>query len=262
MRHRAHGPADRRESSPPSGEQNSADIADTLVANGVDSRVGAERSSSEDQHPDPNGLKESSPSVSTDTDREVALLKVQVGEMAGLLRALIAQQPLATPPSRSVASSSSEESRAQQIESSDSLSPFEMVESSSANPLGSTKPGVLSPLTTSSPASDKTGVEAATQQSDRDLPGKQFQPVAVRSNSKASSTPGDDCGTQPHQLGPGNNDRTSGSDGVSLSAQEGLQQKVLPPRSDTGPGGSDESNDSVHKKSARSLACSACSAQY
>ena len=139
MRHRAHGPADRRESSPPSGEQNSADVADSLVANGVDSCVGAERSSSEDLHPDPNGLKDSSPSVSTDTDREVALLKVQVGEMADMLRALLAQQALATPPSRSAASSSSEESRAQQIESSDSLSPFEMVESSSANPLGSTK---------------------------------------------------------------------------------------------------------------------------
>ena len=92
MKHRAHGPADRRESSPPSGEQNSADIADTLVANGVDSCVGAERSSSEDQHPDPNGLKESTPSVSTDTDREVALLKVQVGEMAGLLRAYISKR--------------------------------------------------------------------------------------------------------------------------------------------------------------------------
>ena len=33
MRHRAHGPADRRESSPPSGEQNSADIADSLLGN-------------------------------------------------------------------------------------------------------------------------------------------------------------------------------------------------------------------------------------
>ena len=244
MRHRAHGPADRRVSPSSPDDLDSADVADTLVANDVDSRVGAERSSSEDQHPNPNGLIESSPSVSTDTDREVALLKVQVGEMAGLLRALIAQQPLATPPSRSVASSSSEESRAQQIQSSDSLSPFEMVESSSANPLGSTKPGVLSPLTTSSPASDKTGVEAATQQSDRDLPGKQVPPLAAPSNSNASDTPGDDCGTQPHQLGPENKDRTSGSDGVSLSAQEGLQQKVLPPRSDTGPGGSDESNDS------------------
>ena len=115
MSHRAPGPADRRESSPPSGEQNSADIADTLVANGVDSCVGAERSSSEDLHPDPNGLKVSSPSVSKDTDREVALLKVRVGEMADMLRALLAQQTLATPPIRSVASSSSEESRAQQI---------------------------------------------------------------------------------------------------------------------------------------------------
>ena len=118
MRHRAHGPADRRESSPPPGELNSADVADSLVANDVDSRVGAERSSSEDLHPDPNGPKGRSPSVSTDTDREVAALKVQVGEMADLLRALIAQQSLATPPSRSAASSSPEEPSAQRTESS------------------------------------------------------------------------------------------------------------------------------------------------
>ena len=95
MRHRAHGPADRRVSPSSTDGLDSADVADTLVAKDVDSRVGAERSSSEDLHPDPNGLKGSSPSVSTDTDREVAILKVQVGEMADLLRALIAQQSLA-----------------------------------------------------------------------------------------------------------------------------------------------------------------------
>ena len=87
MEHRAHGPAERRESSPPSGELNSADVADSLVANGVDSRVGAEQSSSEDLHPNPKGPKGAPPSVSTDTDREVAALKVQVGELAGMFKA-------------------------------------------------------------------------------------------------------------------------------------------------------------------------------
>ena len=124
MRHRAHGPADRRESSPPPGELNSADVADSLVANGVDSRVGAERSSSEDLHPDPNGPKGGPPSVSTDTDREVAALKVQVGELAGMFRAFLAQQTLATPPSLSAASSSPEESSAQRTKSNDSLLTF------------------------------------------------------------------------------------------------------------------------------------------
>ena len=225
MKHRAHGPADRRESSPPSGELNSADVADSLVANGVDSRVGAERSSSEDLHPDPNELIYSSPSAFTNTDREVAILKVQVGEMADLLRAFIAQQSLATPPSRSAASSSPEELSAQRHESSDSISSFEMVKSSSAYPLGSTEPGELSPLNMSSPASDKTGVEAVTRQSDRDLPGKQCPPVVASSNSNASDAPGEDCRTQPHQLGSDNNDRTSGSDGVSLSVPRGLPRR-------------------------------------
>ena len=252
MKHRAHGPADRRESSPPSGELNSADVADSLVANGVDSRVGAERSSSEDLLPNPNELIDSSPSAFSNTDREVAILKVQVGEMADLLRAFIAQQSLATPPSRSAASSSPEELSAQRHESSDSLSPFEMVESSSANPLGSTKPGAVSPLPVSAPASDKTGVEAATRQSDRDLPERQSMLLEAPSNSNASGAPGNDCGTQPHQLGPEIIDRTSGNDGVSSSEPKGLPRKVFSPRSDTGPGGSLESNDSVHKDSARS----------
>ena len=190
MKHLAHGPADRRVRSSSTDDLNSTDVEETLVANGVDSRVGAERSSSEDLHPDPNELIGSSPSASTDTDREVAILKVQVGEMAELLRAFIAQQSLATPPSRSAASSSPEESSAQRNESSDSLSSFEMVKSSSAYPLGSTEPGELSPLNMSSPASDKTGVEAVTQQSDRDLPGKQCPPVVVPSNSNARTPTG------------------------------------------------------------------------
>ena len=99
MRRLAPGPADRRASPSSIDDLDSADIADTLVANDVDSRVGEEQSSSEDSHPNPSGLKDSSPSVSTDTDREVAVLKVQVNELAGMLRAFLAQQPLATPPS-------------------------------------------------------------------------------------------------------------------------------------------------------------------
>ena len=71
MKHLAHGPADRRVSPPPTGELDSADVADTLVANGVDSRVGAERSSSEDLHPDPNGPKGRSPSAPEPTTRPV-----------------------------------------------------------------------------------------------------------------------------------------------------------------------------------------------
>ena len=113
MEHLAHGPADRRVSPSSTDDLDSADVADTLVAHGVDSRVGAEQSSSEDLHPNTRGPKGGPPSVSTDTDREVAALKVQVGELAGMLRAFMAQQSLATPPSLSAASSSPEESSAQ-----------------------------------------------------------------------------------------------------------------------------------------------------
>ena len=88
MKHLAHSPADSRVSPSSTDGLDSAGIADTLVAKDVDSRVGAEQSSSEDLHPNPKGPKDGSPSVSTDTDREVAILKVQVNEMAGLLRAL------------------------------------------------------------------------------------------------------------------------------------------------------------------------------
>ena len=113
MKHLAHGPADSRVSPSSTDGLDSADIADTLVEHDVDSRVGAGQSSSEDLHPNPLGPKGGPPSVSTDTDREVAALKVQVGELAGMFRAFLAQQTLATPPSLSAASSSPEESSAE-----------------------------------------------------------------------------------------------------------------------------------------------------
>ena len=68
-------------------------------------------------------------------------MKAQVGELVAMFRAFMAQHTLATPPSLSAASASPEVLNAQQRNSIDSLSSFEMVESSSGNPLGSTKPG-------------------------------------------------------------------------------------------------------------------------
>ena len=50
MKHRAPGPADRRVSPSSPDDLDSADVADTLVANDVDTRVGAGQSSSEDPH--------------------------------------------------------------------------------------------------------------------------------------------------------------------------------------------------------------------
>ena len=50
MKHRAHGPADSRVSPSSTDGLDSADIADTLVAHDVDTRVGAEQFSSEDLH--------------------------------------------------------------------------------------------------------------------------------------------------------------------------------------------------------------------
>ena len=144
--------------------------------------------------------------------------------MAVMLRALIAQRALATPPSLSAASASPEVLNAQQRNSIDSLSSFEMVESSSGNPLGSTKPGEVSPLPASTPASDNTGVGTVLLQGDRDLPERQSTLLEApsTSTSNASGAPGIDCGTQPHQHGSGNynhkdKDRASGIDGVSLS---------------------------------------------
>ena len=97
--------------------------------------------------------------MSQDIVSEVAALKAQVGALADMFRAHLAQQTLATPPpSLSAASTSPEALNARQREKSiDShLSSFEMVESSSENPLGSTKPGDVSPLHVGTPASDKT----------------------------------------------------------------------------------------------------------
>ena len=180
-------PVGSQSNSTSQGVSRSADAADSMVANDIVTRVDAGRSSSEDAHPNSSELIGDPPSMSQDIVSEVAALKAQVGELADMFRAHLAQQSLATPPpSLSAASTSPEAMNARQRENSNDshFSSFEMVESSSGNPLGSTKPGAVSPLPVSALASDKTGVEAETQQSDRDLPGKQFQPVAVRSNSK------------------------------------------------------------------------------
>ena len=247
MSNLAPAPAGSRVNPSSPDDLGTTDAAESLVANGGEACVGEEHS----VHPNPSGPIGDPPSVSNDTDREVAALKAQVVELTAMFRAFMAQQMPVTPPSVSADSASPEVSSAQQLKSIDSLS-YEMVESSSATPLGSTKPGAVSPLPVSAPASDKTGVEAATRQSDRDLPERKSMLLAAPSNSNASGAPGNDCGTQPHQLGPEIIDRTSGNDGVSSSEPKGLPRKVFSPRSDTGPGGSLESKDSVHKDSARS----------
>ena len=67
-------------------------------------RVGEEHS----VHPNPLGPIGDPPSVSNDTDREVAALKAQVGDLTRMFRAFLAQQMPVTPPSLSAASASSE----------------------------------------------------------------------------------------------------------------------------------------------------------
>ena len=97
----------------------SADAADSMVANDVVTRVDAGRSSSEDAHPNPSELIGDPPSMSQDIVSEVAALKAQVGELAEMFRAHLAQQTLATPPpSLSAASTSPEALNARQREKS------------------------------------------------------------------------------------------------------------------------------------------------
>ena len=130
MNNLAPAPAGSRDNPSSSDDLGNTDAAESLAANGVEARVGEEHS----VHPNPLGPIGDPPSVSNDTDREVAALKAQVGQLAEMFRAFVAQQTPATPPSLSAASASPEVSSAQQLKSNDSLSPFEMVESSSANP--------------------------------------------------------------------------------------------------------------------------------
>ena len=100
-----------------------ADASVSLVANDVETRVGAGHSSSEDVNPNPLSRIGDPPSTSTGIDGEVAALKAQVGQLAEMFRAFMAQHSPATPPNLSAASASSEASSAQQRKSIDSLSP-------------------------------------------------------------------------------------------------------------------------------------------
>ena len=91
--------AGSRVSSSSSDDLSSTDAAKSFLANDGETCVGAERSSSEDANPNPLELIGDPPTVPSDTHREVAALKAQVGELAVMLRALMAQRTLATPPS-------------------------------------------------------------------------------------------------------------------------------------------------------------------
>ena len=96
MKHRAPPPAGSRVTSSSSDGLRSTDTAGSLAANDAETCVGAGRSSSEEANPNPSELIGDPPAVSSDTDREVAALKAQVGELAVMLRALMAQRDLAT----------------------------------------------------------------------------------------------------------------------------------------------------------------------
>ena len=75
MNNLAPAPAGRRVNPSSSDDLGTTDAAEPLVANDVEARVGEEHS----VHPNPLGPKGDPPSVSNDTDREVAALKAQVG---------------------------------------------------------------------------------------------------------------------------------------------------------------------------------------
>ena len=120
MNNLAPAPAGSRENPSSSDDLGTTDTAESLVAHDDLARVGEEHS----VHPNPLGPIGDPPSVSNDTDREVAALKAQVGDLTRMFRAFLAQQMPVTPPSLSAASASPEVSSAQQQKSNDSLSSF------------------------------------------------------------------------------------------------------------------------------------------
>ena len=113
MNNLAPDPAGCRDASSTDDLRNS-DAAETMVAKDVGTRVDAAHSSSEVVRPNPLRQIGDPPSVSTDTDRAVETLRAEVGQLAEMFRAFMAQQSPATPPNLSAASTSPEVLNAQQ----------------------------------------------------------------------------------------------------------------------------------------------------
>ena len=142
--------------SPPSVEEvASTETANCLVANDVETCVGAGDPSTEGVDPNPSGQIGATAAVSAkDTARQVAALTDQVGLLTDMVKTLLSSRDLVTPTSLS-ASTSPEVLTARQRDSGSSISSsFEVIERPSDSPLGHTMPVEGSSLQMSTPDPD------------------------------------------------------------------------------------------------------------